>query len=282
MLVTVVLCWSLSFSQRRRQVTCVFTAMFLVAAVYLARDPLLEIMSHTLFEGQQREISTTQLSALSNYSFISAEKIISALLDPKFLVITLVAKFTSFSLGPHPFSRVEEGGANILDFFSGQFQSNTWGGCQWEDVLLVYGLQWIPQFILLPCLVTGLVGILRYNDKALIALASIWVTYAALTIFSGNEWRWGLPMMLVYYVVLAMGYGLFGFIKSLWLFSASISIIVVLVRAYGLPVPMIVIPIALLSAVFIIKVKPISAYAKTMLSVHVTGSDQQHTWSAIL
>lgn len=257
-LVTMVLCWSISFSRRRRQVVFILTVLFMAGTVYLARGPLLEIMAQTFFEGQQRVISTTQLSALSNFSFTSIGEMLAALLHPKFVVITLVAKLSSFTLGPHPFVRVEEGQGSILDLF-GNFQPGAWGSYQWEDVLLINGLQWIPHFLLLPFLIAGLIGIWRYNAKALITLGSIWAAYAVLTIFSGNETRWGLPIVVVYYVVTAIGYGWYGGrIRHLWLLSAIMISMVIWVRGYyGFPVPMIIVPVVLFGLMFVLTIKPV-------------------------
>jgi len=280
-LVAMVLCWALSFSRRSRQVVFVFTALMMAGAAYLARGPLLEIMAQTFFEGQQIELSTTQLSALSNFSFTSIEEMLSALLHPKFVAITLSAKLSSFTLGPHPFARVEGEQRAILDLF-GNFQPGAWGSYQWEDVLLVHGLQWIPHFLLLPFLIAGLIGIWRYNGKALIAFGSIWAVYAVLTIFSGNETRWGLPIVLVYYVITAIGYGWYGgHIKHLWLLSASMISAVILLRVYyGFPVPLIVVPVGLFGLTFILNIKPIGyplsrrhpSGTKGMLASNSSGS----------
>jgi hypothetical protein len=190
------------------------------------------------------EISMTHQSALSDFTFTSGDEIGAALMNPKFVLVTLVAKLTNFTLGAHPFTHSEYN-KNVLDLFE-EFNPYNWGGFQWEDVLLIYGLQWIENYLLLAFLLAGLIGLWRYNRKVFVVMAMHWAIYAFLTMFSANETRLGLPIMVIFCVIPALGYAWFGgrlnqLQPSMWM----LFFVVIAVRLYGIAIPMIMVPIAM-------------------------------------
>jgi len=181
---------------------------------------------------------------LSNYSFRTANEMITALFDPKFLLITIFSKLSNITLGSHPFLNSNQGSA-IFDLIE-NFQPEAWEGYKWEDVLLTKGFQWMVHFLLLPYFIAGFVGILRFKRKVLIPLITLWITFALITIFIGNDERWGLPIMLVYYVITSIGYGWYGNrLKKFFELTYGLLIGVVAVRIIGYQVPMLVVPIFL-------------------------------------
>jgi hypothetical protein len=255
-IVTLASCWSLSLSRRKKNIAILVVLLSGASTIYLSGDFLLRNMNEVFFVADDITISTTQLSAVSNFSFTSVEGMLDALTNPKFLVVTLSAKVSSLALGPHPFSYSEDG-LSILTLFQ-NFDVKAWGDIAWEDVLLINGLQWIPHFIFLPLFIAGLIGIWQYNIKAMIALGCVWITYAILTTYSGNETRWGLVITVIYYLVTSVGYGMYGAkIKGAWASSGWLFFGVLLARAFGFPVPMLVVPVVLFGFMVAQKIRPI-------------------------
>lgn len=249
--ISLVLCWSFSLPKNKQRLGFLIAATLTAGSAVLSRGAILEMIEGIFFEGKENAVSTTQLSALADYSFNTPAEMLAALMNPVFVVTTFIAKLTALTLGPHPFARVELGGVNIYNLFS-EFSTDAWGGYQWEDVLLVYGLQWIPQFVLLPFFAAGLVGISRFAPKVLISLGLVWVTYSIATIFSGNEVRWGLPNLIVYYLVTAIGYGWYGGrVKNFFLLSGGFFLSIIIVRVgLGVFIPMAVVPAMIIGLAF--------------------------------
>jgi hypothetical protein len=235
---------ALTLPEKARKRAFIVSILFIVVASYLSKDVLLDVMSYTIFEGQKGVIVINQLAELSMYSFTSVEDMLSALLDPKFFVVTIFSKLTNFMLGPHPFS---DSTLSVLDLIGG-FSTVTWGGYQWEDVLLVYGMQWVEHFLLLVFLLSGIRGLWMYKRNVFIIFAIWWGIYSILTIFTGNETRWGLPLMAIWCIIPALGYTWYGTRLNL-LFSFKILgfFTVISVRNFGIHAPMIVVPIGLIT-----------------------------------
>jgi len=246
LLLALMVCWGLSFYGIKRKLVLLSVVAVTAVMVFVLRGSLLEIMSQVFFEGEDRVIAITQLNVLSSYAFTNIEEMLSALFDPKFIIITFIAKFTALSLGPHPFVRAGEEQLSVLDLF-GVFPYGAWGGYQWVDVFLVYGLQWIPQFLLLPFFIAGLIGLWRYNGKIFVVLFLMWGFYSVLTIFSGNEVRWGLPNLLVYYVITASGFGWYRQqLNQYILLSLGLLTVVVMTR-YNIYIPVVALPLLLIT-----------------------------------
>lgn len=240
---------------KRRKFSVILLISVTAIAGYLLRNHFLSMITDTFFDGVGQQISTTQLAALSDFSFGSADEMLAALINPKFLAVMLVAKLSNFALGPHPFSRTESN-ADLMDLF-GNFSSASWGGYQWEDVLLVYGLQWMQNFAMLAFLVAGLLGLWRFNKKIFSVIVLHWAAYSIVTIFSGNEIRWGLPTMVLFCIIPSFGYALFSNrLKRFQLLSATFLLFTVAVRPLGVPVPMIAVPLALLGLMVFRGLKP--------------------------
>lgn len=236
-----------SYSSRQRRWAYGITFLVLGAMAWLAQDILNEIIQETFFRhfAIEDQYSIQHFSALSQFTFTSADEMTRAFLNPIFVIKALILKITGFSLHSHPFAQ-SEGATSLFDLF-GEYNPISWGGYLWEDTLLIYGLQWVLHFLLLPYLVAGLFGLWRYNRKALIALGTLWATFAAVTLFTANEIRWGLPGMLVYYTMVAVGVAWFsGRINQILLLSISMFIGVIAVRILFFPVPMILIPLVIL------------------------------------
>ncbi|MEN8131639.1 MAG: hypothetical protein ABFS45_15890 [Pseudomonadota bacterium] len=244
---------ALSFSRQKKIVVIVASFSLITISVIIFREDLMQLISQTFFEDTESVITTTQLSALSGYSFSSAEEILSALLDLKFILITIVAKLTMFFLGPHPFAR-SGAGQDIMTLFNG-FEQNDWGGYQWIDVLLVYGLQWIQNISLLGFLLAGLMGLWSFNRKVFLVFAGFYAAYAIITIFSGNETRWGLPIYILYCIIPALGYSWFG--KRLRLIFPVLTLLfigIIIVRWFGVFVPMIVVPVLIFGLLYLTRI----------------------------
>jgi hypothetical protein len=270
-IVTYAISWALSLSVRKRgpALIALFSLVFLGGL--LAADMLLQIVQDNYFTSSQREdVTISTYTALSSFSFASPRDMLVAFTNPAFVAKALILKLTGFALGPHPFSEIE-GSGSILNLF-GSFQPADWGNYRWEDVLLVYGLQWLPHWMFLPFLIAGLIGLWRFNVKALIALATVWLLYAGITLFTANETRWGLPMVLVYYVIVAIGYAWYaGRITQYWFVGGALFVSVIAVRMWFFPVPMIVVPLALLVLMLIAKPLPIGFSARSVKSQSVAG-----------
>ena len=161
-------------------------------------------------------------------------------MNPIFLAKALVIKVTEFALGLHPFAQ-SDNSASLTGLF-GDYNPMDWGGASRVDALLVFGLQWISHFLLLPFLAVGFFGLWRYNPRGLIVLSVLWLVFSVVTLFTGNATRWGLPSMLVYYVMVAVGYAWFaGRIYQFFFFTIGLLVAVVAVRLTLFPVPMIVV-----------------------------------------
>ena len=236
-----------SFAPRQRRWVYGLTVFALGVSVWLAQGIISEIIHETFFRhfAKEDQYSIGHYGALSQFSFTSADEIMRAFLNPVFVIKALILKFTGFALGSHPFAQ-SEATTTLFDLF-GDYDPIDWGGYLWEDTLLIYGLQWVFHFLLLPYLVAGFFGLWRYNRKALIALGMLWGIFAAVTLFTANEIRWGLPGMLVYYVMVAVGVAWFsGRINQILLLSISMFISIIAVRILFFPIPMILIPLVIL------------------------------------
>ena len=241
-IVSLLLCWTHSLPHKSQLFMFMMVGLFLAGILFFARTQLIDLISQTFLFTKDTELSTTQVTALSGFSFRTPEDMLNALMTPSFLLITIVAKLSGFTLGSHPFlNQNNEVNRSLFELIE-NFQPSHWGGVLWEDVLLMSGMQWIVHFLLLPFLIAGILGIWRYNRKALFILGTLWITFSIITIFSGNEERWGLPNMIVYYVVTAVGYGMYGMLfKQLFPFYYSFLICVIFARFIGVDVPMIVV-----------------------------------------
>jgi len=255
-IISLLLSWALSLSLNRRRLAFILVTFIIVGALYFAYLPLVDLISQTFFAGQELEASISSISYLSDYSFRTANEMITALFDPKFFVITIFSKLNNITLGAHPFLN-SHNDVSLFNLIS-NFKPESWGGYKWEDVLLTKGLQWMVHFLLLPYFIAGFVGILRFNRKVLIPLFMLWITYAFITIFTGNDERWGLPIMLVYYVIISIGYGLYGNrLKKFFVLTYGLLIGVVAVRILGYQVPMLVVPIFLCIVFLRQKINPV-------------------------
>jgi len=230
----------------------VFVALNLVfvGLIYIYCEGSSEILFSIFMDNPKGEISISHLSALSDVTFTSGNEMVAALMNPKFVLVTLVAKLTNFTLGAHPFTHSEYN-KNVLDLFE-EFNPSSWGGYQWDDVLLVYGLQWIENWLLLVFLLAGLIGLWRYNRKVFVVMAMHWAIYAFITMFSANETRWGLPIMVIFCVIPALGYAWFGgrlnqLQPSMWM----LFFVVIAVRFHGIAILMIIIPIVMFALIIL-------------------------------
>lgn len=253
---TLIFCITLTLPVWKRLIIVLLFLILLIVVIYLNYGLIIEVINEIFFnhfkiDGQ---LTLNQYAAISDFSFTSTDEMLSAFLNPIFVVKALILKVTGFVFNANPFVQTD---SDILTLF-GKFEYGYWGGYQWEDVLLVYGLQWIPHFVLQPFLIAGIVGLCRFNHKALIALVMMWVIHALITLFTANEIRWGLPMMLVYYVVLSTGYAWFaGRIMLMMICSYILLTLVILVRIWIFPVPMILVPLALVGVMLLTKPKPV-------------------------
>ena len=230
---------------KKKYVVWIFTVIMTLVIVYLYRHKLIGLMSLNLFDNNMNDvIYTTQYKMLAGYAFHSYDQMLSMLLNPRFLIPAVVFKLSSFFLGPHPFVR-SESGASILDLFGG-FTPEPWGGSEWIDVMLIFGLQWIEHFIMLSFVIAGLIWLWKMNRKGLLILFVFWIAYAIITLFVGNETRWGLPILVLYCVIPSVGYAWIGLsIKKYFFVSCYMFLIIVLVRYYVAPLPMLIIPFTL-------------------------------------
>lgn len=233
--------------RRRAAVALVFgTAIYLLITNYV--DLLLDLVAQTVFLSGfvDGSLELSHLQALSDTSFSSPAEILSAFTSPKFVATSAVLKVSEFLLGLHPFAQ-STGQASLIDSMFGQYRTEAWGGYQWEDTLLVHGLQWVVHFALLPLVVTGIVGVFRWRVQASIALTATFCTFALITLFTGNVVRWGLPNMAIYCILAGAGFAWRDHRTiGLYLLCGNLLLAVTLLRAAGLAVPMIVVPAALM------------------------------------
>lgn len=251
--------WAVSLSGIHRLMAGVLVVLVAVVTTQIFKQEFLDIIATTVFLSGFIDggLEISHLKALSDTTFYSPEEVLAALQNPKFIATSAVLKLSEFFLWLHPFAQ----NLNQTDLLSSlllDYRPQDWGGYQWEDTLLVYGMQWMEHFALLPLVVTGVVELWRRQVRAFVVLLAFFSTFALITLFTGNVVRWGLPNMAVFYVCAAVGYVWRGrLITSLYLGGAMLLAVLLAARAMGIPVPMFVLPALLIAAtVWFKKAKP--------------------------
>lgn len=251
--VPVLFSWVASKSGYRRILSIVAVSGVAAGAIFSLRHLFVQLVTREFFLSgyANGSLDLSHLQALDSTSIRSTDDLLQTLTQPKFLTTAIGLKLSEFLLGFNPFSATIDQ-PNVYESLMGNYRADQWGGYQWEDTLLVYGLQWIVQFAVLPLVILGIHSTLRRQPRVFLALSVHFLAFALLTVFTGNAVRWGLPNMAIFYIYASSGLAVReSRLIWLYLFEGLLVLLTIAVRSISLPIPMIVAPIALFILVFL-------------------------------